>query len=441
MPHLQDIAHYFFLGLISALFLVFSIYSLVEKQKRAFFISIIVSVFFLGFSIFWHELFKDSIFLLIPTSVIFFAGLLIYIPRNNIRKINYDPSIMKRVDERDTMFARASYKPGSGNYTEYYISRPELKETDDKIRAQIPLLEKGGRFYHPLSSHLVRGMFELENDLAAFVSGECNAIKNEGSPDEYTRFIKDTLLYLGASEVGVCKLTPAFIYSNTGKGPEKWGYEIHNDHKFAIVYTIEMDFEMVRKAPMIPTVVETAKKYLEAQRISISIANFIRSLGYDARAHVSGSNYQLILPPLAYEAGLGELGRCGYLISKGFGARVRLGAVSTNLPLITDKPVDFGVQDFCNICKKCAVNCPTGSIPKDGKTIINGVEKWQTEIESCYKYWRYLGTDCAICMKVCPYSHPNNPVHNIVRKLTSRNNLIRRILIHADDLFYGRKAS
>jgi len=64
-------------------------------------------------------------------------------------------------------------------------------------------------------------------------------------------------------------------------------------------------------------------------------------LGYSATAnHLR--HYDALLVPLAVDAGLGETGRLGYLMTRDYGPRVRLGAVTTDLPLIPDKPVDMG---------------------------------------------------------------------------------------------------
>ena len=49
--------------------------------------------------------------------------------------------------------------------------------------------------------------------------------------------------------------------------------------------------------------------------------------------------------PAAVDAGLGEMGRFGYLITKELGPRVRIFAVTTGLPLVADNPVDIGVED------------------------------------------------------------------------------------------------
>ena len=147
------------------------------------------------------------------------------------------------------------------------------------------------------------------------------------------------------------------------------------------------------------------------------------------------------MPAVAHDAGLGELSRMGYLISSKLGARVRLGGVTTDLPLLTDTPVVLGVQDFCDVCLKCATNCPSGSIPDGPKTTVRGVEKWQLNAESCLRYWRLAGTDCGLCMRVCPFSHPPTFVHNLVRKQIARSGIARRVSVWGDDLLYGRRSN
>ena len=96
-----------------------------------------------------------------------------------------------------------------------------------------------------------------------------------------------------------------------------------------------------------------------------------------------------------------------------------------------DKPISFGVDHFCRICLKCADNCPSDSIDAGDRAVHAGVEKWQTDRDSCYRFWRYRGTDCAICMRVCPYSHPRTLLHNVVRWLISRNGFARRVAMAA----------
>lgn len=115
--------------------------------------------------------------------------------------------------------------------------------------------------------------------------------------------------------------------------------------------------------------------------------------------------------PLAIDAGLGEIGRFGYVISGKVGPRARLFAVTTDMPLEPDWPVDISADEFCRVCKKCALSCPSHSIPAGEKTVHNGVEKWKMDEMSCFDYWGRVGTDCSICMEVCPFSRPNKSVH------------------------------
>jgi len=195
---------------------------------------------------------------------------------------------------------------------------------------------------------------------------------------------------------------------------------------------------MVRHAPDNATTTETAVKYFEAAKIAMLVARYINLLGYAARAHVDG-NYRVLCAPIAADAGLGELGRLGLLITPRFGPRLRLSVVTTDLPLVQDQPIHFGVQHFCSLCKKCADCCPSASIDSGDKALCRGVEKWQSNQESCYHFWRVQGSDCSICVKVCPYSHPSTPLHNLVRWAVRRNALGRRVALWADDLFYGRR--
>lgn len=429
------------IGTGACLFLaLLCITSLIERKRRAALISAIsfalfAAIWFGGFLIFLPEDF------VVAGAVIVVAvpGILFFIPvgKNKSLKIS---GTGERVDERDVMFARADYQPGLQEYRAYYKIRPGEKEIDDTIRKLPELLEPGGKYYDPVRSAYVRSQFDIEESFVTQVDGPVDVNQEKVDPEKMTAILKKLTLHLGADEVGVARLNPAYVYSHVGRGPEPWGKEIVNNHPYAIVFTVEMDYAKVEEAPKIGITEETALQYLNSQRIAIVLARYIRRLGWPARAHVSGSNYEIILPPVAYDAGLGELGRLGYLISPRFGARIRLGAVTTEIPLVPDEPIHFGVQDFCEKCRKCAVNCPPGAIPDGSKTTVQGVEKWQLDIEKCYYFWRVIGTDCGLCMKVCPFSHPDTLAHNILRQGIKRSSFARSVSVYGDDFFYAKKA-
>lgn len=421
-------------------FLLFAIYSIKEKEKRA---AILASLFALlsGLVLLAQILLHSpAITYLQWGTVVLFLGFVILsvTPWRNNLELKIFPS-EERFDERDVMFARGEYKPGTKKYEEYYGKlHPEKKEFDDKLH-QLPDVCEGGSLYEPLNSKLCGAEFSFITNLLTAVDGEVAPEKIEVEPKAMTERIKGITKYLGADLVGIAPVEKRYFYSHVGRGPEEWGKEIEVKHKYAISFAVEMDYDMVSSAPFNPTAIESGKQYVRMAMISVILANYIRSLGYSARAHISESNYQAILPPFAYLAGLGELGRMGYIITKEFGPRVRLGLVTTNLPLVPDKPVKFGVQDFCTFCKKCADNCPSRAIPFGEKQVIRGVEKWQLDYEKCYLFWRKIGTDCALCMYTCPYGKATNFFHGLVRKYSTLSHFARRVCKLGDDLFYGKK--
>lgn len=146
----------------------------------------------------------------------------------------------------------------------------------------------------------------------------------------------------------------------------------------------------------------------------------------------------MIMVPMAVDAGLGEMGRFGYLISKSNGSMIRLSGVTTDMPLAPDKPIDSGVQHFCKVCKKCATTCPSDSIPMDNKkTEVNGSLRWKIDEVSCFQWWGQVGSAYAICTGVCPYGHAPTWPHKVIRFLSTRNPINRHLLHLGDILFYG----
>ena len=150
--------------------------------------------------------------------------------------------------------------------------------------------------------------------------------------------------------------------------------------------------------------------------------------------------------PYAIKAGLGEYGRFGLLITQGYGPRVRLGKVYTDLPLAHDAPRFFGVKAFCEICRRCSDACPVKAIPGGepssqvyNRSNIKGVYKWTIDPEKCFGYWAAQNSDCSICIRVCPYNKDyNNWLHRAGLKLAGTR--ARRIMLALDTwLGYGRR--
>jgi reductive dehalogenase len=343
-----------------------------------------------------------------------------------------------RFDERDTMFARMARRPGTPAYDDYYARRSELRKTDDRIRALPGLCRPGGRHYHPEVSAEAERYFEeipgLEPD-AAVVGAWARELQMSSHPQST---LKEMLRALGAVAVGYAPVDPGFVYSHKGRHDADYGREIHLDHPSAIVFLVEMDFDAMQRAPQAETIRESARQYHRGAVISKTVTTVLEAWGFAARSH-HDAHYDVILPPLAVRAGLGELGRNNILIADRYGSRVRIGAVTTTMPLEADAPVDLGADHFCAVCRKCAENCPSRALSLGEKKDVRGVLKWPTNVERCYAYWRSVGTDCGICMAVCPFSHRDNAFHTLVRGMVRRASWTHRAARWFDDRVYGRE--
>lgn len=417
--------------------LLMSIVSISEKEylafKRSLFLILIVPspFFILGLINFPLK----NLLSIILLSIILITIFLILIPSLKKTKPE-DPK--GRIDERDIPFSRAKYIKGTKRYQDYYNRFPDKKIIDDKIKAKPGLLKKGSLYFDDIMFASSNASFTAIDGLAKFVKGKEAEEKINTAPADISKYIKNWGKHLGAQSVGITYLKDYHLYSHTGRG-EDYGKKIEKDYKYAIAFTVEMDHSMFRCAPKAPAVMESSKKYVDAAIIAVQLTLFIRNLGYSARPHID-ANYQVVCPLVARDAGLGEIGRMGLLMTPKSGPRVRIGVITTNLPLIIDKRnYDHSVEDFCKICKKCAHVCPSKAISFEDKKNINGVNRWQINSDRCYDYWCTVGTDCGRGISVCPYSHPNNFIHNIIRFFIKHSKLFRIIANYLDDFFYGKK--
>ena len=331
-----------------------------------------------------------------------------------------------RIDERDIMFSRNLLQPGTDRYDDYYRSNPDKKELDEKFREKPGLGKPGASFFDPISSAATEASFKTVAALHTLIDRQPE--KNEPvriQASEMAKFLKKWAKKLGAVSAGITELKDYHKYSVIGRG-ERYGEPVDLEHKYALALTVEMDKTMIDHAPFGPTAMESAQQYVNAGNIAVQLAEFIKELGYPARAHIDG-NYRVVCPLVARDAGLGEIGRMGLLMTPELGPRVRLAVVTTDMPLIIDeRRRETSVIDFCKRCNKCATNCPGKAIPFGEQTEIEGIKRWRINSEACFTYWCTVGTDCGRCMRVCPFSHPDNMIHNLVRKGIKNSVLFRR---------------
>ena len=270
------------------------------------------------------------------------------------------------------------------------------------------------------------------------------------NPEDAAKKVKKAARFLGASLVGISKHDKLWDYSRLltrdeepseeeveqggrqddesetsqeNVGPPREMFEmIEPDFPFepksVIVVAFEMDYVGMGTSPSCIESAATGLGYSKMAATGLSIASFIRQLGY--KAFACGNDVSLSVP-YAIAAGLGELGRNGLLVTREFGPRVRIAKIYTELEMKKDKPKTFGVWEFCQSCRRCAESCPpeaisTGSPTLEGTTISNnpGVLKWYVDPEKCRKFWGENRTDCANCITACPYNKPPMWHHRLI---------------------------
>jgi epoxyqueuosine reductase len=244
------------------------------------------------------------------------------------------------------------------------------------------------------------------------------------SPDHASKLIKKITHTFGATLVGITKLNPDWVYQGHLRGVGSGDYEVPKHWEYAIVFATPHEWDMFYSNAVYGTSFDA---YSRERIIGARLENFIQQLGYPARAHVPPMHYDLVTPPIAVDAGLGEQGRMGLLITPELGANARLAVVTTNIPMEADKPIDFGVKEFCKKCKICAERCVTGAISHaDEPDIEFGYRRWRIKCELCFQVWCSMATSepgrgCRVCLAVCPYSRKNNWLHALSRHIDSRD--------------------
>ena len=213
-------------------------------------------------------------------------------------------------------------------------------------------------------------------------------------PDAWSARIKAEGRRLGADDIGIARLDPAWLYDGAAaKG------------RFVIVVAVRMDYAALQTAPEMPAGVEVVRQYTRGLRIVRALAGWLRSQGAPAEAEPGPMTGSLTLIPAALAAGMGELGKHGSLIHRELGAMFRLAAVLTDLELTPDAPDKFGGDGFCTHCRICADNCPPDAIFRSKQT-VRGDVKWYVDFDRCLPFFNETA-GCGICLAVCPFSHPD----------------------------------
>ena len=283
--------------------------------------------------------------------------------------------------------------------------------------------------------------------------------------DAFTTYVKAVAKLSGADLVGIAPLNRRWIYEGTQRntydpGEPKLKAIVFKDQRFpeeteeeliipesvnnVVVIAVEMNRLLLQASPAPAGSAVDGFGYGRQGMASFLIAEFIRSLGYVA---IPCKNDTGLSVPMAIEAGLGEGGRNGVLITPEYGPAVRIGKVLTNMPLNYDKAIKFGVEEFCNSCMKCAKVCPSKCITEEaqsweGRTECNnnGVKKWYNDYKKCLQFWIDNGVSCSNCIAACTYTKGHMWAHAFTEQVIDKAPMFNGLWLTLDDAFgYGER--
>jgi reductive dehalogenase len=293
---------------------------------------------------------------------------------------------------------------------------------------------------------------------------ELGAQAHVASPEEMARTVKAAARFYGAGLVGVAPMNEAYVNQLVPARNEKdkeraivfadvdlpevsdSQFVIPRKMKWVVVIAIPMDLEVLSRVPTALGDAASALGYSHSAFVVSSLAEFIRGLGYQAIPCVNDTAQSV---PLAVDAGLGELGRLNKLVTPEFGPAVRLSKVFTDLPMASDKPIDFGLVEFCKSCKKCAEACPSRALSFDQEPSFQtkgpwsnpGHKAWFEDSYKCFQYWQRSNSACGICLVSCPYTKGGETwLHEGVKATASVAPAVDPVLPILDNAFeYGKQ--
>ena len=250
--------------------------------------------------------------------------------------------------------------------------------------------------------------------VAVSTPDELGVARHTASPAEMAKTVKAAARLYGAGLVGIAPMNEAYVNLRQAKkdivfedvavpAVTETKFVIPRAMKWVVVIAIPMDLDLLSRAPTSLGDAATGLGYSHSAFTVASLAEFIRGLGYQAIPTVNDTALSV---PLAIEAGIGELSRLNKLVTPEFGPAVRLCKVLTDLPMACDKPIDFGLVEFCKTCKKCAESCPAGALSLDDEPSFKtrgpwnnpGHKAWFEDSYLCFQHWQQVDNGCGICL-------------------------------------------
>ena len=322
--------------------------------------------------------------------------------------LNRDPFVRRRYVDGAHPFETLKRVDSPTTYIDEANVARVPKRADMFARAQFgdmgkPLQDaaKGGHYVRKSAPS-----FAQRRALGAFVLLQDGDSADGPKPTDAERNaanLKAASYFLGVDAVGLSRCPDWTWYSHDATGEE-----IDPPHDQAVSMIIDQGRETMEGSSGDDwiAVAQSMRAYLRFSLLGGVLAQQIRNLGYKAKAHTVMDG-EVLQPPLLLLSGLGEVSRIGEVILNPYlGPRLKSGVVTTDMPMAHDKPIDFGLQRFCEACNKCARECPSGAITAGPKLMFNGYEIWKSDSQKCatYRITTPGGAMCGRCMKTCPWN-------------------------------------
>lgn len=215
--------------------------------------------------------------------------------------------------------------------------------------------------------------------------------------------LSEYLKKLGASLVGFADLSTLEI-------------SLGHNMNYGISFAVKLNPNIIQGISEGPT-----KEYYDEYRrinkilddMTIACVKYINSKGYKAIGQTttyvtSNDNLSTPLPhkTVATRAGLGWIGKNALLITPQYGSAIRLSSVITDMPLITNNPIN---KSKCGTCNKCEISCP-GTAIKGTLWNVNTNREELLDPFKCREKARGLLKEkiglelsiCGKCIEICP---------------------------------------
>lgn len=318
---------------------------------------------------------------------------------DGLRDVDTKPN---RFDQRYTVFSRIEWDENCSVYGKTINAQQDGSAAGEEAAYEDTLNQARHRGSRQLYSHL--GAMKTDCQEEPAVRARQRRIVSARGADTITQDIKAAARRFGASLVGIAECRDSWFYSHDAEGAP---ISIPQSLPWAVVMAIAMNPNELRRSPGMAASAESSVGYAKMAFAAASLAGFISHLGYNALA---ANNDTALSIPLAVDAGLGQLGRNGLLLTEQHGPCVRLSKVFTDLPLAVDRPPARLLHMRCESCRRCAAACPAGAISmvREPTGVAPGPSnrvdplRHLVDPERCYAFWTENGTSCSSCIGVCP---------------------------------------